>query len=373
MRPRAYRSGVVVSGTLLLLAMLAGPANADDPGAWLDRMHAALAELSYHGEFSYFHGGELASLSIAHAVVDGVRRERLVHLNGMPREVVRHGDKVTCVLHPGDRLIDLEQSVPAGPFAQSYGRVLDGLPQGYQATLVGEDRIAGRTAVQLRIEPEMPDRYGYRLWLDRETALLLRSELLDTSDQPLEIFQFVRIEIGGPIAARKLEVSEGDHLVKHELLKRDPVRRDPARRDRASQGRAASAETGSDRLQAVGPFALDSSSVTTDDDTVEWEAGWLPAGFAMSSADIRRVPSRSDSIANLVYSDGMATFSVFVERAPADLSPVHVARHGATVAVMRRVSAATPEPWLVTVVGEVPVETAERVAENVRPLAAAGD
>ncbi len=357
-RPLACRSGVMVSSTLLLLAALSGLARADDPGAWLDRMHTALAELSYQGEFSYYHGGELASLSIAHAVVDGVRHERLVHLNGTPREVVRHGDTVTCVLHPGDRLIDLEQSVPAGPFAQSYGRVLDGLPEGYQATLVGEDRIAGRTAVKLRIDPESADRYGYRLWLDHETALLLRSELLDTADTALEIFQFVRIEIGSPIDTVMLEASVGDHLVKHELVKRDRVSPD---------------WVGRDPRQAVGAFASASSSPMTGGDGVEWEAGWVPAGFAMASADIRRVPSRTDSVANLVYSDGMATFSVFLERAPADLSPVHVARHGATVAVMRRVMAETPEPWLVTVVGEVPIETAERVAEHIRPRSASGD
>lgn len=351
--PRACLHGAGLSGLFLLLSMVTGTVRADDPGVWLERMHVALAELSYHGEFSYFHGGELASLSIAHAVRDGVRHERLVHLNGMPREVVRHGDKVTCVLHPGDRLIDLDRSVPAGPFAQSYGRVLDGLPQGYQVGLVGEDRIAGRSAVQLRIDPEAADRYGYRLWLDRETALLLRSELLDTANQPLEIFQFVRIEIGGPIDAAMLEASAGDHLIKHELLKRDRV-------SAASAGR-----------ESVGVLAAAPNASPADG--VEWEAGWLPSGFAMASADIRRVPARSDSVANLVYSDGMATFSVFLERAHADQSPVHVARHGATVAVMRPVAAPTAEPWLVTVVGEVPVETAERVAQNVRPRAVAGD
>lgn len=358
---------MVVPASLLVLALFAflpGMARGDDdPGEWLDRMHVALAERSYHGEFSYFHGGELASLSIAHAVVDGVRHERLVHLNGMPREVVRTGDTVTCVLHPGDRLIDLEQSVPAGPFAQSYGRVLDGLPEGYRARVVGEDRIAGRRAIQLQIEPLAADRYGYRLWLDHETALLLRSELLDTSHQALEIFQFVRIEIDGQIDASMLEASVGDHLVKHHLVRRDPVTRDPV-----GDGWRRKSSVGAEA--ALAP-AVSAPLVGSDD--VHWEAGWLPAGFAMSSADIRRVPSRTDSVANLVYSDGMATFSVFLERAPADLSPLHVARHGATVAVMRRVAAATPEPWLVTVVGEVPVETAERVAEHVRPRVVAND
>lgn len=330
------RLGPAPLALALLCALIVRPlpVAAEQPGDWLVRMHHALAELSYQGEFSYFHGGELSSLKLAHAVVDGVRKERLVHLNGAPREVIRKGDRVTCVLHPGDRLLDLDGSIPAGPFAQAFGRALDGLPPGYRARFGDGDRIAGRSAVQIAIEPENADRYGYRLWLDRETALLLRSELLGTDGQPLEIFQFVRIEIGGELDPELLRVPEGEHLVKYDLAFGDAVA--------GSQAEA-----------------------------VNWEAGWLPRGFEMASADIRRVPARTDAVANLVFSDGLASFSVFLERAPERFSPVPAARHGATVAVMRRVKADTPEPWLVTVVGEVPHATAERVAEHVRPLPSA--
>ncbi len=324
----------VLLGALLLLG-LTNDSLAETPEAWLERMHEALSVLTYHGEFSYFHGGELSSLQLAHAVVDGVRHERLVHLNGAPREVIRTGDKVTCVLHPGDRLLDLDDSIPAGPFAQAYGRHLEGLPEGYQVSFGPADRIAGRETVQLHIEPETADRYGYRLWLDRDTALLLRSELLDTSGQPLEIFQFVRIEIGSSMDPALLEPAVGDDLVKYDLAFADTLAGDD---NPGGDGR------------------------------VRWEASWLPAGFVMASADVRRVPSRQEGVENLVFSDGLATFSIFLEPAPLNLSPAHTARHGATVAVMRRVVADTPEPWLVTVVGEVPIETAERVAEHVRPL-----
>lgn len=323
----------LLASAAIVLVVLPGVALAKSPEAWLERMHEALSALSYHGEFSYYHGGELSSLQLAHAVVDGTRHERLVHLNGAPREVIRTGDKVTCVLHPGDRLLDLDDSIPAGPFAQAYTRSLEGLPRGYRVSFGPEDRIAGRDTVQVRIEPEAADRYGYRLWLDRETALLLRSELLDTEGRPLEIFQFVRIEIGSTIDPELLREPADEHLVKYDLTFED-----------------AEPEAG-ERL-------------------VHWEASWLPDGFEMAAADVRRAASQREGVANLVFSDGLATFSVFLEPAPGDTTLTHTARHGATVAVMRRVQAELPEPWRVTVVGEVPEETAARIAEHVRPLAA---
>ncbi len=316
---------------LVLLASVVRAASPESPEAWLERMNVALSELTYQGEFSYFHGGDLSSLQLAHAVVDGTRHERLVHLNGSPREIIRKGDRVTCILHPGDRLLDLDESIPAGPFAQAYSRSLTSLPDDYSARFGPSDRIAGRDAIQIEIAPASADRYGYRLWLDRETALLLRSELVDGSDRPLEIFQFVRIEIGGDVDMAMLEAPDGDDFVQYHLTFAD----DEAERESGQ---------------------------------VDWEPGWLPSGFEMASWDIRRVPAREHAVASMVYSDGLASFSIFLERAPDAQSPVHHARHGATVAVMRRVSANTPEPWLVTVVGEVPMETAERVAEHVRPL-----
>lgn len=325
-------SGLLISA-VLLLAALPQVGLAKSPEVWLERMHDALSSLNYHGEFSYYHGGELSSLQLAHAVVDGVRHERLVHLNGAPREVIRIGNRVTCVLHPGDRLLDLDESIPAGPFAQAYARSLEGLPRGYRVSLGSEDRIAGRDTVQVRIEPAAGDRYGFRLWLDRETALLLRSELLDTAGSPLEIFQFVRIEIGAPIDPALLEEPADDDLVKYDLAFEDA---EPA---------------GGERL-------------------VHWEASWLPEGFEMAAADVRRAASQQEGVANMVFSDGLASFSVFLEPAPRGAALTHTARHGATIAVMRRVQAELPEPWRVTVVGEVPEETAERVAEHVRPLAA---
>lgn len=327
--PAGSGSPRVLGSLLGILLLLASSASAAEPEVWLERMHEALEALDYEGEFSYFHGHELASLRIAHAVHDGVRRERLVHLNGTPRELIRDGDEVTCLLPPGDHLLDLEQAAHGGPFARAFSRSPRGLPEPYRASFGRSGRIAGREAVQIRVEPEQGDRYGYRLWLDQATGLLLRSELIGLQGEPREIFQFVRVEIGGPVDPALLEPSSESGLVRQRV-------------------------------------SLDGAPPEVSHDRVPWEAGWLPSGFAMSGWDLRDTGD-GPAMTSLMYSDGLASFSIFLE--PADASIVQrQERRGATVVVSRKLrDEQVDKPWRVTVVGEVPMQMAERIAEHVRP------
>jgi sigma-E factor negative regulatory protein RseB len=304
---------------------------ADSPRQWLDDMDEAFNTLSYDGVFSYFGGEDLASLRVIHMVLDGERRERLVHLNGAPREIVRHGDEVVCIVQPGDALLDLEASIPSGPFARAFVRRYDRISENYGLSFVGDDRVAGRLAMRVAVTPRDSDRYGYRLWLDRETRLLLRSELVDAEGRPLEIFQFNQIQFGDQVSPATLEPDEQDgSLVTHLTL--------------------ASKE----------PQAVSREDVT-------WEAGWIPDGFSMAAADIRRAPNSLKTIDTLMYTDGLAAFSVFVEDMPDSGAASMESRNGATVAVTHMVSGSRDHPYLVTLVGEIPTPTAKRIARSVVP------
>ena len=307
----------------------AGPREAEQ---WLARMQQALAELAYRGEFSYFRDGDLTSLSISHALLDGVLHERLVHLDGPRREILRRGEQVSCLLEPDDPMLDYVQRVPMGPFARAFipGEQASGdmLPAYYAAELVGRGRIAGQAAVRVDIVPDDAARYGYRLWLQTPSAMPLRAELVDERARALEIFQFVHIEIGVPLAAADF-ASTGTDLVRHDLVV------EPA------------ADASTDRSQ--------------------WEASWLPTGFEMAAEALRRTPARDAPVQTLRYSDGLANLSVFVEPAWDDASWTRSRRQGATSAVMREIELDDGGRYLVTVVGEVPLDTAERVAAAVRP------
>ena len=314
---------------------LAGPMvteasdGASTPTQWLDRMNRAFNERNYDGVFSYYSGADLSTIRVVHVVEDGVQKERLVHLNGAPREIIRKGDKVACILQPGDEILELESSIPSGPFARAFTRRFDQVSDNYELSVHGRDRVADREAVRLAILPQDADRYGYRLWLDESTGMLLRSELIDTNGARLEIFQFATIQLDQPIdAAALLPQAHAGAVTSH--------------------------------------LTLDSATAPAEaSDEVVWEAGWVPTGFTMAAWDVRRAPTHKD-VNTLMYSDGLAAFSVFIEEMPEVGAGSLISRNGATVAVTHVVSRREGGQHLVTVVGEVPTPTAQRVARSIR-------
>ncbi len=319
----------------MLVVLLCGNAIAESADAreWLNRMSAAFEEQSYDGTFSYFDGRDLTSLRVVHKVVDGQQRERLVHLNGAPREILRDGDEVACIFLPGDRLVELAQSIPSGPFARAFVRDYDRMAVGYQVLMGKRDRVAGRSAVQLAIAPTDEHRYGYRLWLDLETALLLRSELLDRDGKALEILQFATLLLGDDVPDSALEAVRNPGMVISHLKLATP------------------------------------EAIRHEETVRSWRASWIPVGFAMASADVRRAPGSLSAVNTLVYSDGLAAFSVFVEALPDRGATAAQSAAGATVAVSELIT--TDEGrQLVTVVGEIPADTARKVARSVQLNAA---
>ncbi|MDB6061083.1 MAG: hypothetical protein JWM78_1186 [Verrucomicrobiaceae bacterium] len=298
---------------LLCSAPLLARADAAQTEQLLSRFAHSMGELNYRGVMSYSRDNHLESLRITHGTLNGEEFERLEHLDGQHREVIRHGQQLTCI-QLGQRfsLLFHQRLLKEG---------LAGLNAFYDIQAGGEDRVAGRRAVALIIKPRDGFRYGYRLALDYDTGLLLRSESLDAAGKVLERLQFVEVEIGQPL--------------KKEWLGDVPA--------------AASVNVGEQGgIQRV-----------VEEVQMPWRPQWLPAGFVLSVAPHRT----SEDV--LTYSDGLAVLSVFVEAAKGPLpSNGGTAVQGATVAYSRATQFG-PNPYVVTVVGEVPTDTAGRVAESV--------
>ena len=323
----------MITRVLLVCCLaLATGARAEAPGEWLQLMNRAFVDLAYDGTFSYFTGNDLASLRVVHKVVDGEQRERLVHLNGEAREIVRHGDQVACIVMPGDDLLDIESSIPAGPFARAFVRGYENIGDLYTVRFDGEERVAGRNAKRIEVKPRDDFRFGYRVWLDETNHMLLRSELMDAAGRRLEIFQFSHIVFGEDVEDAALGQMDAEGAM-------------------------------------VSHLSLGEPSEPLGVSRVPWQAGWLPQGFIMSAADLRSTPAKLKNVHALVYSDGLAAFSVFIEAMPeAGAAPMH-RRVGATVSTSTKLAGDNGEWYLVTLVGEVPDETAKRVLENLQPAA----
>ncbi len=293
---------------------------------WLAKLAPALTHVSYEGVFVYARGGEVNSMRIFHRFRDGKVRERLIQLDGANGEVVRNGSRITYI-YPDNRRIHLDKVLPSGPFAEAFSHPLAPVTRWYLPRRLKDDRVAGYATAVLELKARDRNRYSYRLWLEKKTGLLVKSEVLSLKGKVLERFQFTDLNITDAIP--------DDDLVAHPAG-RDVTKTDiPSRVDR---------EPDHDHDQDHAP--------------VQWRLGWRPHGFVASVA-----PSEGSG-GSVAYSDGMASFSVFVERPNGANMPSGASRIGATTAYIRKVPR-HGKTYLVTVVGEIPPKTAMQVANGI--------
>jgi sigma-E factor negative regulatory protein RseB len=301
---------------LLLLQGTPGWSESCDSGDaralhWLDRMSRSLREVSYQGVFTYEHGSSMQTLRISHSVSGGVESEYLTRLSGSAGSVVRAAHPLDCI-HPGSRLLRISEGFDGN-------NANCGLAAFYQIKLGARDLVAGRHAQLLDVLPRDMFRYGYQMALDSESGLLLKSQTMAQDGKILERFQFADLSIG-PVDIPGTQVDVMHHA-SH-----------PGHHSNASPVDAAGREL--------------------------WHVRWVPPGFSLTSGD-------SISGRDKTYTDGLAIFSVFLEPMEKQLQPGEGrASHGGTTAYTRGMQL-DGKAVLVTVVGEVPVNTARMVADSI--------
>jgi len=304
----------------MLALALSAPLAAAEADSLLARMADTMRTLDYQGTLVYQQGDRIDAMSLVHGWVAGQEHERLRTLTGEPFELIRVGTAVTCVWPRDQRALVSQRPGQIAPL-----RSLDALaelPDVYSAALGGEDRVAGRGARIVDIRAADAFRYGYRMWIDPRTGLLLRSDLLAGDGTPLERILFTQIQPLEQVSADAFEPSlDPDTYTRH-----------------------------------VGPAGTGESL-----EQPEWVARDLPRGFRAISHVRRPMPPDSGPVQQSVYSDGLASVSVFVE--PQGSEPVAMegmSRMGA-VHVFGRVV----EGHQITAMGEVPGATVRAVAEAV--------
>ena len=304
--------------SLLLSGWFIVPAHADEAQDWLIRLGQAEQQQSFHGTFVYERNGSFSTHNIWHRVQNGQIRERLLQLDGSAQEVVRVDGHTQCV--SGTLIAGL------GDSPNSAARPLDPqkLKNWYDLAVIGKSRVAGREAVIVSLTPRDQHRYGFELHLDKETGLPLKSLLLNDNGQLLERFQFTRLETSEVPSDKDLQAASDCKPVNLE----------------------------GDKASAVKTGQV-------------WRSDWLPPGFELTSSSSHKDPETKTQVNSLLYDDGLARFSVFLE--PLNGATVTDTRTqlGPTVAVSRRLT--TPQgEVMVTVVGEIPIGTAERIALSIR-------
>lgn len=313
---------------LLLLSLAVSSAHAGlDARGWLARMDEAARTVSYTGTFVYRHGNMLDTMRVFHLVGPNGIRERLQSLNGVPREIIRGRQEIKCYLPDQKTLIVERRADDRKGFPGVLPRHVAPLDPYYRLALGGQARVAGRPAQIVQIQPRDQYRYGYRLWADAATGLLLRSDLLDGQGRVIEQFMFTQVDPGARITTADLA---------------------PPPHDRFRRWQREAAEK---------PMP----------DAPKWHLTALPPGFQLQASLVRAAGDGQPRVTHLVYSDGLAAVSVFIQKLKdgAASSMVGLRRMGA-VHVYGRVE----HGHQVTVVGEVPTVTVRLIGASVQPVSA---
>ncbi len=309
---------------LLVLSACAITANADESArTWLENMGKAVDQLNYRGTFVHSLHNQIETMEVLHKLEQGRVYERMTSLSGAAREFVRQGEEIQCILEARQEVVvDLWQD--QNPLLTSLPRYTDELSNYYEfEVLPGSRRVAGRETIGLAIVPRDQYRYGYRLWLDRETTMPLMSDSVDSEGNLIETLQFTSIEYNPTFAENAFQPT---------LNTQD-----------------------FNWIKPAGEPSRQGLSNTT------WHAADVPTGFTLS---VSRVEGDGETrVEHHVYSDGLATVSVFAEpRSPGQEGISGSTRLGVTNAFGR-----LEGDFQITVVGEVPPDTVKAIGNGFRP------
>jgi sigma-E factor negative regulatory protein RseB len=308
------------TGLCFCLLLASQPAIAGHVSDLLKKMNSAGERLNYRGVFVLRKSDKLMTMRVEHGRDDRGVWESLESLNGEARKVIRINGEVTSI-YPERNLLTVSRSKDKLSLHPTLPENLDKLETYYKVSRLEDDRIADHGAVVLDVVPNDKYRYGYRYWLDTDTGVLLRCDLLNEQGKVVEQMMFTTLEYlpGTPESAFAEIDSKGYD------------------RQRLDKGRVAVTNTA-------------------------WRVTGLPTGFMLTQSSLRK--SDDTESLHLVYSDGLASVSVFIEQGKKSHHQLDGASSmGALNAYGMRVGEHS-----VTVMGEVPALTVMQIAQSTKPV-----
>ena len=312
---------------LLFLPIVASMAGEHDKTVqfWLNKMHSAAHTLNYQGVFVYGQHNQLSSMKIIHSSGEKGERERLISLDGNGREVIRDNKKVTCYL-PGKKSVVVEKERADSQFPPRFPMSMTVIEQNYTLLLAGKGKVAGYSAQKININPKDNLRYGYRLWVEEKTGLLLKTHLLVNNGEPVEQFMFTQLAFYNHIPEKLLQSEQAGAI--ENIHKEDSMHEVHAEQKSTTEN---------------------------------WQVSNMPNGFKRDLQRMTYMPKNSMPVEHLVLTDGLTTISVFIEeKQDSKDNLLGGSSMGAVHAFGRELS-----KHHVTVVGEAPFKTVKMIGESV--------
>jgi len=309
--------GTVLTCYLLLASQ---SAVAGDVSDLLKKMSSADEDVNYQGVFVLRKSDKLSSMRVEHGRDERGVWESLESLNGEARKVVRVNEEVTSI-YPERNLVTVSVTKGKSSLHPTLPENLDKLEAYYTVAQLDDDRIANHSAVVLDVMPKDKFRYGYRYWLDTETGVLLKCDLLNENSEVVEQMMFTVLEYlsEAPAAAfSEIDVKGFEYK-----------------------------KLGKDRV--VVP-------------NTAWQVTGLPVGFMLTQSSEHKI-NNSQSL-HLMYSDGLASVSVFIEQGKGH----HRLLNGASSMGALNAYGKPVGEYSVTVMGEVPASTVMQIAQSIKPV-----
>lgn len=317
---RSFRLAVFKQALAGLLCFSAFVVAAEEsPASLLERMKQRLSGGNYELSLVVVDGQSIEPVQVINGQLASGQVTVINYLNGPPRHIVRIGQQVSYFEADGSSY-SLAGNRIAGPLPGAFWNDISALAGNYDFVLSGRGRTAGRLAQLVRVTPHDELRYGGVLWLDEESGMLLRMDLVTAAGELVEQVQVVNVAVT-PEPSPLLATLSVDQL--------PPVVHPPQ------------------------PLAADGSPL-------RWSLGWVPPGFEVRYHDHHRLVVTDDPVDYYLLSDGLVELSVYIQPEPERREPRQAASHGAT-----GIYTTWHNGIEVAVVGRLPLDTLARVAAGV--------
>lgn len=314
---------LAVVATITAIDACAQSGAAGDALEWLKKIADSSRMVSYSGTFVYQHGNRVETSRVVHYVNQaGGVFERLETLDGPPREVVRANDHVTAYIPDAKVVLVERRSTRHLPVMLPEN--LSDLKQQYEVSKLGAGRMGGFECVWIGVMPKDKLRYGRKFCAELGSALPLRAQTFNERMEVIESFGFSQLTLGGKF-----------------------------NRDLVASRYEARAQAQKWRVDRSALNVMEQASDTG------WTAANLPSGFRKSMEVKRTIAGRPVAMPHLVYSDGLAAVSVFVEPRGREAPLKHLTSQGA-VHIFKRAYG----DHIVTVLGEAPMKTVMQIANS---------
>ncbi|RUO68767.1 MucB/RseB C-terminal domain-containing protein [Idiomarina ramblicola] len=318
---RLYRSiflgAILITGTFAVSAQQTNE-QAESGADWFNRMAEALTELNFESSLVYVHGDQIEPYQWLQGNDPQTgSTELLIQMNGPDFRILRVDDRVGH-FHTSANNYALKSNTITAIFPAAFSESFDRLNHSYQITVGGGARVLGRNAQHIRILSRDNQRYSYALWIDRKHGMPLKMIMLNQSGDIVEQVQLTSLSVRDSAPEIMKEIKN---------IEMPPLLEDL-------------------RVETPTNYPV--------------EPQWAPKGFKLLSRQSHTLVVDSTPVDHYLFSDGLAEYSVYVAELTEGMETDLALSSSQTLFSKRH------NDFLVTVVGQVPLSMAQRIATEVK-------